>query len=424
MPERAEKHRKESHHRDSRGHRGQKGRKAFLASVISVASVVNSFAAIGALSVASAHSPDSTIDLERERARVLAAADRYVKERPITVTASHSPRSAGGLHDFFSEGDYWWPDPTNPDGPYIQRDGMSNPANFDDHRKALMRLSVQVPALVAAWQLTKDAKYAARAEDHLRAWFITPETRMNPNLQYAQAIHGRVTGRGTGIIDTIHLVEVARAIERIDLNGAPGWTAADGKSVRAWFTEYLTWMTTHPYGIAERDAKNNHGTCWIVQVAAFAHLTGDRTLLREMRERYRTVVVPNQIAADGSFPEELRRTKPYGYSLFNLEAMSTICQILSTPEENLWTFQLPDGRGITRALEYMVPFVRDKKTWPKPPDVMYDKEWPMRQSSLLFGGLALHRPDYVALWQSLPADSDVEEVIRNFFIRQPVLWLD
>src|SRR5437588_191181 len=104
-----------------------------------------------------------------DRARVLKAADVYLSEQPVTVTASHSPRSAGGLHDFFSEGDYWWPDPTNPDGPYIQRDGMSNPANFDGHRKALMRLSVQVPALVAAWQLTRDAKYAARAEDHLRA---------------------------------------------------------------------------------------------------------------------------------------------------------------------------------------------------------------------------------------------------------------
>jgi hypothetical protein len=117
------------------------------------------------------------------------------------------------LHDFFSEGDYWWPDPQNPDGPYIQRDGMTNPNNFVDHRKYLMRLSVQVPALVAAWKLTGDERYARHAVKHLRAWFIDEKTKMNPNLQYAQAIHGRFTGRGIGIIDTIHLVEVARAIE-------------------------------------------------------------------------------------------------------------------------------------------------------------------------------------------------------------------
>jgi hypothetical protein len=133
--------------------------------------------------------------------------------------------------------------------------------------------------------------------------------------------------------------------------------------------------------------------------------------------------VPNQIAADGSFPEELRRTKPYGYSLFNLEALAGVAETLSATSDDLWTFALPDGRGLGRALEYMVPFIRDKKAWPKPPDVMYDDQWPMRQASLLFGGLALGRPEYIALWKTLPADSQVEEVVRNFFIRQPVLWV-
>lgn len=362
------------------------------------------------------------IDLNRERERVLSSARTYLAEEPITITASSSSRSAGGLHDFFSEGDYWWPDPENPGGPYIQRDGMSNPDNFNDHRRYLMRLSVQVPALTAAWKLTGDRRYADQAAKHLRAWFVSPATRMNPNLEYAQAIHGRFTGRGTGIIDTIHLVEVARAAEILET--APGWQPADTAALHAWFTDYLTWLTTHPYGIAERDAKNNHGTCWVMQVAAFAHLTGDRRLLDYTRDRFKTVLVPNQVAPDGSFPEELRRTKPYGYSLFNLDAMATVAQILSTPTDNLWTFQLPDGRGLRRAMEYMVPFIKDKKTWAKPPDVMYDAEWPMRHPSLLFAGQALGKPDYIALWAGLPADSKVDEVIRNFFVRQPVLWID
>src|SRR5262249_17291997 len=68
-----------------------------------------------------------------DRNRVLKAANKYLSEEPITITASSSPRSGGGAHDFFSEGDYWWPDPQNPDGPYIQRDGMTNPDNFTDH---------------------------------------------------------------------------------------------------------------------------------------------------------------------------------------------------------------------------------------------------------------------------------------------------
>jgi hypothetical protein len=360
--------------------------------------------------------------LAAERTRVLTAADQYLKEAPVTVTASRSPRSAGGPHDFFSEGDYWWPDPEHPDGPYIQRDGMTNPANFVEHRRAMMRLSVQVPALVEAWRLTHEAKYAAHAERHLRAWFVDPATRMNPDLQYAQAIHGRVTGRGTGIIDTIHLVEVARAIEQ--LKGAPGWKPAEDEAVKGWFAEYLTWMTTHEYGIAERDAKNNHATCWVMQVAAFAHLTGNQTLLADARERFRTILLPGQLGPDGSFPLELARTKPYGYSLFNLEAMALICQIASTLEENLWTFELPDGRGMRGAVAFMAPFISDRKAWPRPADVMYDENWPMRQNSLLFAAAALKHPDYIAIWSRLPADSTVEEVIRNFFIRQPLLWFD
>jgi hypothetical protein len=361
------------------------------------------------------------IDTPRERDRVRAQATRFLHDAPVTVTASHSPRSAGGLHDYFSEGDYWWPDPANPGGPYIQRDGMSNPGNFDDHRKALMRFSVEMPALVAGWMVSHDRRFASAAERHARAWFLSPRTRMTPALRYAQAIHGRVTGRGTGIIDTIHLVEVARALERLD--GAPGWTADDAAATRHWFAEYLDWLTTDQYGKDERDTTNNHATCWVMQVAAFAHYTGNQLLQRECRTRFKTALL-QQMAADGSFPRELARTKPYGYSLFNLEAMATICQILSTPEDDLWTFELPDGRGMRKAMAFMVPYIRNKTSWPKPPDVMYARDWPMRQASLLFAGVALDEPSYLQLWSTLPSDSKVEEVVRNFFVRQPLLWFD
>ncbi|MCU1238135.1 MAG: hypothetical protein JWP63_6102 [Candidatus Solibacter sp.] len=352
-----------------------------------------------------------------ERPRVLKAATRYLAEKPVTVTAASSPRSAGGKHDFFSEGDYWWPDPKNPDGPYIQRDGMTNPDNFVEHRRAMIRLSLIVPALAAAYKLTKDHKYADHAATHLRAWFVDDATRMNPNLQYAQAIKGRFTGRGTGIIDTLHFVEVARAAGQLDLK------PADLAGVKSWFASYIEWLTTHPYGITERDAKNNHGTCWCTQVAAFAQLTGNREQTEYCRNRYKTVLIPNQEGPDGSFPLEMARTKPYGYSLFNLDAMAILVQTLTTKDDDLWKWQLPDGRGMAKAVAFMYPFIADKKTWPKPPDVMYDKEWPVRQPSLLFAGVALDKPEYLALWKRLDGDPTVEEVLRNWPVRQPLLWV-
>jgi hypothetical protein len=130
------------------------------------------------------------------------------------------------------------------------------------------------------------------------------------------------------------------------------------------------------------------------------------------------------MAADGSFPLETARTKPYGYSLFNLDAMATAAQVLSTPADDLWRFELPDGRGLRRGVAWMTPFVRDRRIWPFPPDVMYDDQWPMRHAFLLFAGLAYDEPSYLELWKILPADSAVDEVIRNFFVRQPLLWVD
>lgn len=356
-----------------------------------------------------------------DRKRILDAAQRYLKEEPVTITAYSSPRSAGGRHDYFSEGDYWWPDPKNPDGPYIQRDGMSNPDNFVAHRHAMIRLSLQVPALAAAWMLTKDERYAAYAAKHLRAWFLDPATLMNPNLQYAQAIHGRFTGRGTGIIDTIHLVEVARSI--LVLSTSKALSAADQQGLKKWFGDYLQWMTISKNGQDERDATNNHGTCWVMQVAEFARYAGNQQQTDYCRDRVKSVLFPNQIASDGSFPQELRRTKPYNYCLFNLDAIATSCQILSTPEDNLWTYKLSDGRGMEKVMAFMYPFIADKKKWPYSPDVEYFEQFPLRQPSLLFAGLALSRPEYIATWKTLNPDTTVDEAIRNYPIRQPVLWV-
>jgi len=356
-----------------------------------------------------------------DRQRILRAAEGYLHELPITITAFPSPRSAGGPRDYFSEGDYWWPDPQNPSGPYIRRDGMSNPDNFTAHRHALIRLSLQVPALTAAWRLTRDPRYAAHAAKHLRAWFLDAATLMHPNLQYSQAIHGLATGRGTGIIDTIHLVEVVRSIPFLEHSGA--LAPAELRGLRAWFATYLGWMTTSKNGKEERDAKNNHGTCWLMQASEFAAFTANRELSEFSRRRFKEVLVPEQIAADGSFPRELSRTKPYGYCLFNLDAMATVCQILSTPDDNLFSYTLPDGRGFAMAMAFMFPFIADKKSWPYPNDVEYFDDWPVRQPSLLFAGIALSKPEYFAVWRRLNPNPTVEEIIRNYPIRQPFLWV-
>ena len=283
----------------------------------------------------------------------------------------------------------------------------------------MVRLSLIVPALTAAWVLTRQKKYADHAGKHLRAWFVDAATRMNPNLEYAQAIFGVNKGRGIGIIDTLHLVEVARAATL--LTDASALTGSG--EVRGWFVQYLDWMRTSKNGQEERDANNNHGTCWVLQAGEFARFTGNDEVMAWCRDRFRATLVPQQIAPDGSLPLELARTKPYSYSLFNMDVLCGVAQSLSTEKDSLWSFSTPDGRGLRKMMVFMFPFIKDRNAWPFAHDVEHFEDFPVRNPALLFSGIAYTEPDYIALWKTLNPDPIVPEVIRNFPIRQPLLWV-
>jgi len=356
------------------------------------------------------------------RPYVLKEAAWAMTQQPLTITSELCERSAGGKNDFYSEGDYWWPNPADPNGPYIQKDGLTNPANFTAHRLLMIRFSRIIGALASAYNLTHDVKYVKQAEKHISAWFANSETRMNPNLQYAQAIKGVATGRGIGIIDTIQLMEVVQGILAMEDS-----TAMDKDVIRgakAWFRAYLQWLTTSKYGKDEMNAKNNHGTCWVMQVACFARFTGDKELLKFCSDRYRQVLLPAQMGADGSFPLELKRTKPYGYSIFNLDAMTTICQVLRVADNNLWEYKTPDGKSIKKGIEFLHPFLADKTKWPYAKDVMYWDSWPVAAPALIFGAAAYENTDWLKTWTALNHDPQEAEIVRNLPVRHPLIWLN
>ena len=377
------------------------------------------FFPISGLSATAKRQPDiATIDRER----ILKAAGAALTLPPPTITKYPAKFSEGGPNDYYSNGDYWWPDPTKTNGlPFIRCDGFSNPDNFNQHRAALGELTDAVAALGAAYQITGEDRYAGKAAEFLGVFFIEPATRMNPQLKFAQAIPGVSPGRGIGIIDTLHLVEVPLAIEA--LQKSPSFPPDTFTGVNQWFRDYTDWMLTSKNGHEEATTKNNHAVAFWLQVAVFARFTGDEARSSECRRQFKEVFVPNQMAADGSFPAELERTKPYAYSLFQLANITSLCQVLSTPADDLWSFELPDGRGIRKAVAYLTPFIADKSKWPLKPDVMACDGWPARQSSLLFAGLAFQNQSYLDLWQKLPPDPTNEEVQRNIAITQPILWV-
>jgi len=387
-----------------------------------------------------------------DRDRVLRLAAEAMKRAPVSLRSAPLPAFAAKTGavpgDFLSMGDYWWPDPQKPDGlPYIRRDGETNPANFEDHRRLMREMKDNVAALAAAYAITRDAAYAQRAAEWLRVFFVDPATRMNPHLRFAQAIPGVSTGRGIGIIDTLHLAEIPLAAAAIA--GAPGLPPETLPGVQTWFTDYLHWMLTDKNGQEEAATKNNHSVAYWLQVAVFARFTGDATALEQARTTYRNVLLPEQLACDGSFPRELARTKPYGYSIFQADNVALLTDVLSSVggvadpgshalpsstgvsdpgysqagASDLWAAQLPDGRSVAQAVAFLAPYLADRDAWPYAKDIAHFEGWPVRSPVLLLGGFRLGRPDYLALWRRLPADPADEEVRRNQAVTQPLLWL-
>ncbi|MEE1944479.1 alginate lyase family protein [Pedobacter sp. KR3-3] len=387
-------------------------RKSFLLFVVLVAMAMNTFAQKTSIA------QQVTAVL---KAQVLKEAAWAMQQQPVTVTAESSSRSAGGKHDFFSEADYFWPNPKNPDGPYINRDGETNPNNFVAHRKAMIRFSTIIGALASAYKITGDEKYAQQALKHLKAWLVDQETLMNPNLLFAQAVKGSSTGRSWGIIDTIHLMEVAQGM--LVLEKAKAFDAVTTTAIKKWFADYILWLNTSKNGMAEKNSKNNHSTCWAMQVASFAKLCNNQAMLDSLRTSYKMVLLPNQMAVNGSFPLELERTKAYGYSIFNLDAMVMVCQILSTPKDNLWEFETADGKSIKKGIEFLYPFVADKSKWTLKPDIMFWENWPVAQPFLVFGANQYKNQAWFNTWKNLDLKPSVEEVIRNLPIRHPLIWL-
>lgn len=353
------------------------------------------------------------------------AALNALREPIPHITDVSCPRSAGTAHDFYSEGDYWWPDPDKPDGvPYIRRDGESNPENFTAHRLILRRVrnSVSALALAAVLSASTDERelLAAQAQRICKEFFLDEATRMNPSLLYAQAILGVCEGRGIGIIDTIHLADIPYAVEALHALGLMDENTRQG--VKDWFAAYLNWMLTSENGTQEMNTVNNHAICFFMQAAVFARFTDNEKILAFCRERFRTHLLP-QMALDGSFPQELARTKPYNYSAFALDNLCVLAEAASIAEDDLWHYADRESRSLMKGIDFLLPYLQDKGAWPYPPDVAHFSAFPVPYAFLFFAGVRLGRDDCRALYDRLPANMKDEEALRNMSVRQPLLWL-
>jgi hypothetical protein len=373
--------------------------------------------------------------------RILSAAGRYLDLKPAPLPSLPCPRNPASSHDYYSE------------APRVTAETDAAPADslFTAHRDALFQLGLAVPALAAAHTLTGDNRYVEQAVRHLRAWFIDPASRMTPALNYAQVVAQAATaprlsdsaasrttaapnGRFEGLVEALPLAELAQSISF--LAASPALTDADLAGLRDWFGAYLKWMTAEEDSGARlpalaRDSRDHHGTSWMMQVCAYATFAApdstaprsENSTLTQLRHRFRATLLRAQMSSGGTFPRELTSENAYRDSLFNLDMLAAVCQLLTTRFDSVWDFELQDGPSMRAAIAFHYPFIVDRKLWPYRADAQHFDELPSRRPSLLFCARAYQRPEYADTWKTLPPDPPSPDVLRTIPLHQPLLWV-
>ena len=306
-----------------------------------------------------AKDPKFSKDLERLRKQ----ADKALQSRPYSVMDKIRIPPSGDKHDYLSLAPYYWPDPSKNDGlPYIDRDGEVNPeSKIGTDSPMLERMCSEVDTLALAYYFTENESYAQHAALLLRTWFLDPGTHMNPHLEYAQGMPGRNSGQPYGIIDTHVLIKVVDAVGLLE--GCKAWTAKDQEGMESWYDAFTHWLRTSKHGIKESEADNNHGTWFAAQIASFSLFVDKKEQAQKILEGVKQRIA-YQIEIDGRQPLELKRTKSFSYSIFNLSALFDLAEMGRKAGVDLYGYQTKDGRSIKKALDYLAPYMDPKRIWP------------------------------------------------------------
>ncbi len=304
---------------------------------------------------------DKTLDSAFKK--LIQDADAALKFKPPSVMDKPQVADSGDKHDYLSLARYYWPDPSKANGlPYISRDGEVSPEiDSIPDKKGLGNVINTTATLGLAFYFTGEEKYAEKSAEILRVWFLNPETRMNPNGNYAQVQKGRGIPGGTGIIDFVALGTIVDNVGLLE--ESKSWTDEDRQGMHAWIGDFLAWLTTSKPGQNEAAATNNHSTWYDTQVIAHMLFTGKNDAAKKRLEAVKSDRIAKQIEPNGAQPRELARTLSLHYSVYNLEAFFRVAELGARVGVDLWNYQTPDGRSIRKALDFMFPYIAGEEKW-------------------------------------------------------------
>lgn len=325
-------------------------------------------------------------DVRAAKAQLLREAERWLTANAPSVMDKKRLPPSRSKHDYMSLSIYHWPNPDTADGlPYVTRDGQVNPEVADYDRPAMARMVQAVETLALSYTITGEEKYARKAKALLHTWFVSPDTRMNPNMLYAQYIPGDggfdrpkrypavyvpgVDGEGIyvafgGVIEGVRLVPLVNIIPLLETSSS--WETSLSLALRDWFRQFLFWLLEHQHGKDEASCLNNHGSWYVAQIMAYAGFAGETEIVRDFALNRLPERIAMQIEPDGGMPEELVRAESFHYVIYGLTSFVNAAQLAETVGVDMWHWSGEDGRSIRRALEWLIPYVARPDSWPYP----------------------------------------------------------
>ncbi|HLX60026.1 MAG TPA: alginate lyase family protein [Planctomycetota bacterium] len=368
----------------------------------------------GALAKAKARFTAMDAALQPAFNKLLADAEKALSVKPVSVMDKPKAGPSGDKHDYFSTAPYFWPDPTKKDGlPYIRKDGQRNPESHNEFSDSprLGRVAGNAETLAFAFYFTGDEKYAEHAAKLLRVFFIDAETKMSPNFDYAQAVPGVNTGRGTGMIESRSLKFCCDAASLLE--GSKSWSAQDRVGFKQWMRAFFDWSRTSKNGKDESNAKNNHGTFYDNQMVHYALFLGETDFAKKTIQAALENRIAAQIKPDGSQPLELAREDSFGYSKFNVEAWFALATLGEHVGVDVLHYETKDGASVRKALDFLIPYAEDlTKEWP------YERSKKVKhslQSVLLKAHGAFGGERYLKLYKQ---GAEWEQARENIFVAQ------